>query len=132
MKKSVIVLIAIIYVAAIGLVSFYGLKFKVFEEVVPVESIELLNTGLNTDKNGEPFVVIYPDSQGRRQYQLEYRVHPDNATDTKVSFAIDSPANAATVSETGLVVFEKSGSAKIFIVAADGSNAQVTLLIVAR
>lgn len=132
MKKSVIVLIAIIYVAAIGLVSFYGLKFKVFEEVIPVESVELLNTGLKTDSKGEPYVVISPDSQGRRQFQLEYRVHPDNATETKVRFEIESASGTATVSESGLVVFEKTDSAKVFIIASDGSNAQATLLIIAK
>ena len=47
MKKSVIILIAIIYVASIALVSFFGLKFKVFEEVVPVESVKILDENLN-------------------------------------------------------------------------------------
>ena len=130
MKKSVIVLIAIIYVAAIGLVSFYGLKFKVFEEIIPVESVELLNTGLKVNDKGETYVVIRPDEKGRRQYQLEYRVRPDNATDTKVRFEISSASGTATVSETGLVVFEKTDTAKVFIIAADGSNAEVAITII--
>ena len=41
MKKSVVIIIALIYVASVALVSFLGLQFKVFEEVVPVESIEI-------------------------------------------------------------------------------------------
>ena len=98
MKKSVIVLIAIIYVAAIGLVSFYGLKFKVFEEVVPVESIELLNTGLNTDKNGEQEGANY-----------RYYAHAGNEMDSddKLFFLVDPivflPATYDEEKEEGMI-----------------------------
>ena len=43
MKKSVVVLIALIYILSIALVSFFGLQYKVFEEVIPVERVEILN-----------------------------------------------------------------------------------------
>ena len=46
MKKSVVILIAIIYVTSIALVSFFGRAYKVFNEVIDVQSIESLNEEL--------------------------------------------------------------------------------------
>jgi hypothetical protein len=89
MKKSVIILIAIIYVASIALVSFFGLKFKVFEEVVPVESVEILDENLKPgNENFDFYTVIELDSEGKGRYQIKYRVHPDNATNQEVDFIL--------------------------------------------
>ena len=131
MKKSVVILIGIIYVAAIALVSFFGLKHKVFDEVVPVSSIEILNEGVdyNADKNSYS-KVIYPDEDGVRALRISYRVHPDNASESGVSFTINS--SAATVDDSGLVVFEKPGAATILLTANDGTGVSTKIVIVAR
>ena len=89
MKKSVVILIALIFIASVVSVSFFGLQFKTFEEIVYVESIELLDENLKVDENGDKYVVIRPDENGERKYQIKYRVHPDNATDDGVRFAYD-------------------------------------------
>ena len=52
MKKSVIILIAIIYLASVALVSFYGLQPKMFDEVVYVDSIEFLNDDIRLKDDG--------------------------------------------------------------------------------
>ena len=70
MKKSVVILIAIIYVASIALVSFFGLQFKVFEEVIPVESVEILNDGLKHNDTWGNYVTVSPDASGEWHYQI--------------------------------------------------------------
>lgn len=132
MKKSVVILIGIIYVAAIAVVSFFGLQFKVFNEVIPVERIEILNEGLKDSESWGKYVVIYADENGEYRYKIDYRVYPDNATDAEVSFTYDDTKGYVTVDETGLVIFTSPGMVKVFIIAKDGTGTQTTLTIIAK
>ena len=134
MKKSVVILIAIIYVASIALVSFFGLQFKVFEEIIPVESVEILNEGLKYDeKTWGKYTTVYPDASGEWHYQIKYRVHPDNATNNEVDFNLAAtPEGCATIDANGVVTFTKSGIAKVYVIATDGTNAEAKVTIIAR
>ncbi len=136
MKKSVVILIGIIYIASIALVGFLGIKHKVFEEVIPVERVEILNEGLKDSTQWGKYIVIRPDDNGELKYQIKYRVYPDNATDQSVSFAYDTQVTGITISETGLVVFTEpitsAKTVKIQIIANDGSGASATITIIAR
>ena len=131
MKKPVVILIALIYIASVALVSFFGLQFKVFEEVVPVERIEITNEGQKYSETQGDYLVIYPDENGERRVKIDYHVYPDNATNTAVDFAYEE-REGVTVDEFGVVTFEKSGLIKVRVIATDGSNAEDTLLIIAR
>lgn len=140
MKKSVIILIALIYIASIALVSFFGLKFKVFDEIVYVSSIELLNTDLKEANETQKteydyYVVIRPNAEtGERRYQIQYRVHPDNATNQEVDFVYDQSIEGVSVSEDGIVSFENPGSVIVSVVAKDGGGEEATvrLAIISR
>ena len=46
MKKSVIVIIAVIYIASIALVTFFGLKHNTFFEDKKVTSVSIVNEGI--------------------------------------------------------------------------------------
>ena len=83
MKKSVIILIGVIYIAAIALVSFFGLQAKIYNEKVYVERIEILNE-YDIDDQGNKYIVFYPDENGERKFQINYRVYPDDASTKKV------------------------------------------------
>lgn len=131
MKKSVVILILIIYIASIALVSFFGLDFKVFEEVIPVERVEILNPGLKYNERWGNYIVIRPDADGAMRYQIDYRVYPDEATEQSVSFAYDKQTQCATVSELGLVEFSKPGNIKVQVIAMDGSGASASITIIA-
>ena len=43
MKKSTLIVIAIIYIASIVVISVFGLKMVIWDVVIPVKSIECLN-----------------------------------------------------------------------------------------
>ena len=148
MKKSVIILIALIYVVSIALVSFFGLQFKVFEEEIYVERIEIQNSYVYNNQQypkykaetnpdtGEttqvPYFIIEPNANGERVFQIEYRVYPDNATNGKALFSIDDSIQGVSVSEDGLVRFEKSGAATVYITPADGSDFMTKIIIIAK
>ncbi len=130
MKKAVIVIIVLIYIASIALVSFFGLQFKVFEEVIPVERIEITNEEQKHSEEHGDYLVIYPEN-GERSVRINYHVYPENASNTNVDFAYDGD-EGVTVDETGLVTFPKPGVAQVIVIATDGSNAQDTLIIISH
>ena len=133
MKKSVVILITIIYVASIALVSFFGLQFKVFDEVIYTNKIELLNEDIKIDKNGKPYALAQKGDDGVWRYQLEYRVYPDNATNSEVIYSYDNLNNTVSVDENGVITFTKKGVVTIEILPKDSSpNVSATLTVWAR
>ena len=129
MKKSVIILIGLIYVASIALVSFYGLQYKTFDEVVYVSDIEILNEGIKTDSQGEKYIALFPDENGERKFQIEYRVYPDNATNSEVDFIYDKQNLNVSIDSNGVVTFQKRGSVKVTVVSKDGTSISETIEI---
>ena len=140
MKKSVIILIAVIYVAAIAVVSFFGLKPDSRVEKVYVDSVKITNTeGIQYKENGDKYVVIRPDENGELKYKIEYEVGPDNATDKTVSFTYDTSVTYVSVDEeTGVVTFDmnamtrNSGAIIITITSTDGLKVSDSIEIKAR
>ena len=132
MKKSVVILITIIYIASIALVSFFGLQFKVFDEIVYSNKIELLNEDIKI-KNGEPYALAEKGEDGVWRYQLEYRVYPDNVTNSAVTFSYDNQNNTVSIDENGVITFTKKGVVTIEILPEDGSpDVSATLTVWAR
>ena len=121
MKKSVVILIAVIYVAAIALVSFFGIKSELLEETVYVSGIELVGDTIITSANGSKSVRVYLDANGNGEYQLDWRVTPTNATNTKVIFNYDKSKTYVSVDENGLVKFVRPGVITVTLTPADGT-----------
>ena len=108
---------------------------KQYDEIIMVESIELLNEDItiNEKSDGRPYAIVRQDEQGVRQYQIKYRVHPENATTKGVVFLIDPSSKVAKVSETGLVTFSGKGMARVIIMPCDGSDiSEVSLDLYSR
>lgn len=131
MKKSVVIIIALIYIASIALVSFFGLQFKVFEEVIPVERVEITNEGQKFVDSIGDYIVISPNEKGERRFKIDYHVYPDDASNTEVDFAYEE-IEGITVDEYGVVTFTKPGVLKVRVIAKDGSNAEDTITIIAK
>ena len=129
MKKSVIIIIAIIFVVSIALVNFLGVNPKVFNEVVYVSSISFVDENIKTNENGEKYIRLSPDENGERKYQIQYQVNPDNASNTEVRFGYDSSNGLVSIDENGLVTFARKGTVIVTITPADGSNCSDTLTI---
>ena len=131
MKKSVVILIGIIYVASIALVSFFGLKAKIYNAKVYAERVQILNDYVVDENTGEKVIYHFLDENGYT-LQLLWRVYPDNTTDNKVAFLYDTQKTYVSIdSETGVVTFTESGVITITIRATDGSGASDTVKILA-
>ena len=105
MKKSVVILISLIYVASIVLVGYLGLKAKTYNDVFPVEQIEILTEYSEVLESGEKYIVFNPKDGEDPTIQFECRALPDNATDKKIIYKLASDCTIATISEDGLLTF---------------------------
>lgn len=91
MKKAVIILIGIIYILAIVVVSFFGLKIETFNETIYVDKVEFTNEGIKVAADGSKYIVIdylYEEDE-LTTYQLEWHVYPDDASRKNVEFLYD-------------------------------------------
>lgn len=120
MKKSVIILIAVIYVASIAVVTFFGLKHNTFFNDVAVSEVRVVNEGIKYSREGEKYIVI---PMGETTFQIEYTVTPDNAVNKNVEFIYDEQNSVASVDKNGLVTFNSTGSIIIYVTASDGNGA---------
>ena len=134
MKKSVIILIGVIYILAIVVVSFFGLKIETFNETVYVDNVKFTNEDIKTANDGSKYVVIsYLGGEDEiTAYQLEWRVTPDDASRKIVEFLYDETKTIATVNEFGTVVFNKKGSITVYISSTDGSAKMDSITVFAK
>lgn len=147
MRKSVILLIGIIFIASVVVINFFGMKMAVYNEVVQVETVKCLNENdpennveidtfeskkLIKVKFGEP---ANKDSLTGTMLQLEYRVYPDNASNKEVKFvyAATTPNvefyKNADGKETGLILFYGLTFFTLEIISIDGRGISETVYI---
>lgn len=145
MKKSTIILIAIVYVASIVVISVLGLKAKIYNENFPVTSIECLNESddktIVEDYNGKKLIRVQYIGEGNMEtlegtmLQLIYRVLPDNATTKKVKFVYNETLTRIHFvkdekgNDLGLVLFTGTGIFNVRIMATDGSQVYTDIVI---
>ena len=156
MKKSVMIIIGIIYVASIVVINFFGMKVFVYNKTIDVEQIVCLNKkdeekGIVVSKfesyNGETgtAITIKFDKPANKNLmtgtmlQLDLRVLPDNATKKELSFtstASDEKVEFFTDEsgkQTGLILFYNSTSIfEVFVKSTDNSNVTIRLKIWAK
>ena len=99
MKKSVIITIIVIYVLAIVVVGFIGLKMKVYDEQKYVEKIECISDGYKDyDPNTETGLAkihagyigyIKKDYKSGLKVEIKCRITPDNATHKNLEYIYD-------------------------------------------
>lgn len=105
MKKSVVILIALIYAASIVLVGYLGLKAKTYNDVFPVERIEILTEYNEHPETGDKYIIFNHSAGEEPTLQFECRALPDNASDKKIIYKLASDCTIATISDDGLLTF---------------------------
>lgn len=132
MKKSVIILIGVIYIMAIAVVSFFGLQMEMFNETIYVEKVECINEDIIVTSSGNKYINIkYSSDEETNVVQLEWKVTPDNATNKSVRFVYDEESKVAEVTKFGTVIFYKKGTITVTITTTDGSAKNETIKITA-
>jgi len=144
MKKSTVIFIAIIYLSSIAIISFFGMKIAVYNEIIPVTAIECIN---ETDENVE---VTYSDDKkilkvpftepanieeiSGTMIQIQFRVLPDNASEKEVKFVYSENERVyfyknENGEETGLVLFSGKANIRVTIMSTDGRRVMTEITL---
>ncbi|MBO5945966.1 MAG: hypothetical protein J6Q69_05105 [Clostridia bacterium] len=144
MKKTVIIMIGVIYVVAIALVAFLGINYKTFDPVYYIKDIEIIGDGVEIQPDGTKKAIVYLDSNNTATYTIKchYATTEDeagtgeivwrDANTEKLAFSIDTQTTCATVSESGVVTFTKFGAVKVRVLPTDNSDCYDEIYIVAK
>jgi len=149
MRKATLIIIGIVYVASIVIVSMFGLKAVVYDEVVPVLSIECVNetkgdVEVLTNNSGRKTIRVQFTEPGDIEtltgtvLQLEHRVLPDDATNKEVKYVYSREQypqvefHKVGDRETGAIVFTAPAMFTLRIYSTDGSNIYTEVLISCR
>ena len=161
MKKTIVIIILLIYIASIAVVNFFGLEVKVFDGITYVETIQCNTITLRNENpvtlspkqtlGGKPlFIFDFVPAPEDRPYsdddesiianpnaiQINYEVLPHLADETGVKFEYDTEAMEGAVVYHELshtFVFLKPNKViTITIKATDGSNKSTQICIMGR
>ena len=157
MKKTIIILILVVYVASIAVVNFFGLEIKVFDGIEYVTNIQCDTITVHRENEqvltpsmylGETpvfeFDFIPSSDEGGytddpssvafnpNAVELNYEIFPHLAAETDVKFEYDEEAMAGIAvfrEDLRTLIFLKDGMFTITIKAEDGSNVSTTIKI---
>lgn len=135
MKKSVFVLILIIYVASIIIIGFYGVRISTFNVTIYVDKIELLNDNVILS-GGNNYIILdfepdYDPISNPNVVQLIAKVYPEDATYRNVAFE-HAENSRASVNNIGTVIFTGTTTLTVYIRSTDGGVAEYIINIISR
>lgn len=145
MNKVTLILISIIYVASIVVISIFGLKVVVYNEVIPVTEISCINetdsrANVWYNDDGKKVIEVIYTEPGNAEtmtgtmLQLEWRVLPDNASTKEVKFIVNKSERVFFVkdgagNDIGLLLFTGPVMLNIGIKATDGSSIYTEVIV---
>ena len=161
MKKTIVIVIILIYIASIAVVNFFGLEVKVFDGITYVESIQCNSITVHNENSvtlspsqelqGKPlFIFEYIPADEENPYttdaesivnnpnviQINYEVLPHVADEADVVFEYDMEAMDGVVYYHELsrtfVFLKPNKIITITIKATDGSNKSTQIAIMGR
>ena len=136
MKKSTIITILIVYLAAILAVGFFGVKMKVYDEKVYATDIECLSENYKPYEeskdgvNGEIKIDKYVHGM---RIDLLCRCVPSNVTNSDLEYRYDVTLPVEFTENpdhTGYFIINGSCNFVVTIVAEDGKNASMKIRII--
>jgi hypothetical protein len=136
MKKSVVIIIGVIYALSIVFVTLFGLNHNSFNEIIYVSQVEIIDDNASFREDGSKYRMLPVNADGTCEYQLVWTVSPENVSNGNVTFNYDKSLSYVTVDEKGLVTFTGEsayggqGSVTITITAADGSGQSDSILLI--
>ena len=161
MKKTIVIILLVVYIASIAVVNFFGLEIKIFDGITYVEQIKCNTITVRNESavtlepkqmlGGKPlFIFDFIPADEDNPYttdaesiinnpnavQINYEVLPHLADSTEVKFEFDAAAM------DGVAVFHDLSKSLIFlepevilyvtIRATDGSNKSTTIAIMGK
>ena len=144
MNKATMIIIAIIYLASIVFISVFGMKFVIFNSIIPVTRIECVNTSddlVEVSGAEKKLLKVKFDKPGNAEtltgtmVQVEWRVLPDNASNKDVKFVYNESLTRVNFvkdesgKELGLILFSGVVVLDLRIMSTDGSRIYTDLTI---
>ena len=161
MKKTIVVILLVVYIASIAVVNFFGFEVKIFDGVTYVQQIQCNNVTVQNETpvtvestqmlGGKPLFIFdfIPEDENNpytseaesiignpNAVQINYEVLPHLANETSVKFEYDKETNE------GVVVFHEISRTFVFlkpnraitvtIRATDGSNVSTQIVLMGR
>ena len=148
MKKSVVLLIFVIYVASIFVVGFLGIKATAYNETVNVEGIKCMMQFKEKDKDlkalEDPLYVNDTETlkltysfertvlksdieSGGYRFDLLFGVVPENATNTNIEYIYEEPVPDASGKVPYELIDNNDGSAYIMFYSNSTKDVYVTI-----
>ena len=161
MKKTIVIILLVVYIASIAVVNFFGLEVKIFDGVTYVQGIQCNSI---TVQNETPVTVESKQMRGEKPLfifdfvpadednpytadaesiinnpnavQINYEVLPHLANETSVKFEYDEQTNEGAVvfhelSKT-FVFLKPNRAITVTIRATDGSNVSTQIVLMGR
>ncbi len=145
MKKSVILTIAVIYILAIVVVGFIGMKMQVYDEYIYVNDIVILTDGykeytkdtqVGQDKLDRKIAGhITKDFKKGLRVELKCQILPDNANEKKLQYHWDEASTKYKLvvndDGTAYIEFYAGAVAQITIQSSDNARYSKTIEVIA-
>jgi hypothetical protein len=161
MKKTIVIILLVVYIASIAVVNFFGLEVKVFDGVTYVADIKCNTITVHNETpitveskqmlGGKPlFIFDFIPADEENPYtaeaesiinnpnavQINYEVLPHLANETSVKFEYDKETNEGSVvfhelSRT-FVFLKPNRAITVTIRATDGSNVSTQIVLMGR
>ncbi len=128
MRKSALLIVAVIFLASVIVMGLFGMAFTSYKENIYAESIVILDQDGNVIPENK---IIYVDS-GTTEYTFKVRVYPTDTTNKNVSFSLKTNYDGASISDDGVITFTEERLTSIIVTTSDGSNIKETFHILFR
>ena len=111
MKKSIVIIIGVIYIASIIFIGFFGMKMTAYNPTIYATKIECTNDEVKPKEDYKYILAYYDPSKPASEnvYQILWKVYPEDCTNKKVVFVYDKDSEVASVDDFGRVWIKKSG-----------------------
>lgn len=139
MKKSVILTISVIYIIAIVVVGFIGIRMKIYNANIYVDSITCISDNYHKYEEGSDGAEAGYDGYIHTNYVdglkvlIKFKINPDNATEKKLEYIYDTNSTIFTIIDNGdgtaYINFLKAGSATIIIKSTDNKGVKIKIKI---
>ncbi len=127
MRKSVLLIVAITYVASIVVVGLFGMSFTSYNENLYAESIVVYDNDGNVVKHNG---ILYLPT-GVTEYQINTVVFPRDATNQNLKYIVGLGDGEIEVNNNGLITIidDSFPLAAITVTTRDGTNISQTFYI---
>lgn len=138
MKKSVILTIGVIYIVAICVVGFIGIKLSIdnptiYVDEIVCESENFTTKTLTEDDKAKGYIgVISATYQEGIKIPVKCKVLPENATYPKLNYEIGNKqiCNLTVQDGVAMLEFTSEGSCSLIVSTTDGHNTSVKIKII--